>query len=132
MCIAHKCHSMASFFNKINQDSIYSCIFMFSINLEVTITFLHFLAIWLVDAARLSGGSLWLPSDYNIFQTKVLGMLGTTVCDKEQKNTKIMKRTSLRTFRVKFVTCNVFAFYKNFTPWCEYEPVITTPSVTGY
>ena len=61
---------------------------MFGINLEVTITFLHFLTIWLVDAARLSGSSLWLPSDYNILKKKVLGMLGTTVCDKEQKNTK--------------------------------------------
>jgi hypothetical protein len=26
-----------------------------------------FLAIWLVDTARLSNGSYWLPSNYNIF-----------------------------------------------------------------
>ncbi len=37
----------------------------FSINFEVTKTFL---AIRLVDTARLSGDSHCLPSDYNIFQ----------------------------------------------------------------
>ena len=29
------------------------------------------------------------------------------------KNTKFMKSTSPRTFKVKFLTCNVFVFYKN-------------------
>ncbi len=37
--------------------------YIFSINFQVTITFL---AISLVDAARLSGDSYWLPSNYNI------------------------------------------------------------------
>ncbi len=36
----------------------------FSINFQVTITFL---VIWLVDAAQLSGHSYWLPSNYIIF-----------------------------------------------------------------
>ena len=36
----------------------------FSINFQVTITFL---AIGLVDGARLSGDSYWLPGNYNIF-----------------------------------------------------------------
>ncbi len=43
---------------------IYIYIYIFSINFQVTIAFL---AIWLVDAARLSGDSYWLPSNYNIF-----------------------------------------------------------------
>ena len=39
-------------------------LFYFSINFQVTITFR---VIWLVDAARLSGDSYGLPSNYKTF-----------------------------------------------------------------
>ena len=49
-------------------------------------------------------------------ELKILGNLcmRTIACKKEHKKAKIMKMTSLRIFKVKFLTCNVFVFYKNF------------------
>ena len=54
----------------------------------------------------------------NIFQNGALRIAGKFVYDSMQqvtKKTKFMKSTSLRTFKVKFLTCNVFnfVFYKN-------------------
>ncbi len=76
-----------------------------------------FIAIRLIDAARHSGDGHWLRSDYNIFlkmtpyRTAIMDEgLVKFVCDSMQQSTK---KTSLRIFNVKFLTCNVFVFYKN-------------------
>ena len=37
----------------------------------------------------------------------------TIACNKESKKGKFMKSISLRIFKVKFLTLNVFVFYKN-------------------
>ena len=88
---------------------------------EVIMIFLAICMI-LVDAARLSGDSHSLLSDYNIFQNSALLYSyherrywenWERQHATKNKKTKFMKRTSLRTFKVKFLTCNVFVFYKN-------------------
>ena len=48
-----------------------------------------------------------------IINDDIAGNLGTIACNKEQNKTKFMKSTSLRIFKVKFLTCNVFVFCKN-------------------
>ncbi len=43
--------------------------------------------------------------------TKMSGNLCTTACNNERiKKSKILKSTSLRTFKINFLTCNMFAF----------------------
>ena len=51
-------------FNTVTANGMHCAIPTYiRIHFEVSITFV---AIWLVDAARLSGDSYWLPSDYNM------------------------------------------------------------------
>ncbi len=45
------------------------------------------------------------PYRIAIMNAKILENLCTIAWNKEQKKTKIMKTTSLRTFKVKFLTC---------------------------
>ena len=47
--------------------------------------------------------------------------MDTIACHKERKKPKIMKKTSLGTFGVKFLTLNVFVFYKDllWSTWCK-------------
>ncbi len=42
-----------------------------------------------------------------------IGKFGYHSMQQKTNKTKIMKRTSLRTFKVTFLTSNVFVFYKN-------------------
>ncbi len=42
-----------------------------------------------------------------------IGKFGYDSMQQRTKKTKFMKSTSLRTFKVNFLTCNVFVFYKN-------------------
>ena len=82
-------------------------LFMISINYEVTTTSL---AIWLVDAVRLSSDSHWPASDYNIsfkmapyrvaIMNEDVGKFGyDSMQQGQQKKDKIYeKRTFLRTF----------------------------------
>ena len=107
----------------------------------MTITFL---AIWLVDAARLSSDSRLLCNNHLKRSQSALRIFNNHLCNytktffqnytaayriaiikdnigkfkydsmfKRTKKTQFMKSTSLRTYKVTFLTCNVFVFYKN-------------------
>ena len=86
-----------------------------SINFEVTITFL---AIWLVDAACLSGDmTITFFCQMAAYRIAIMNNdteeFGYDSMQQRTKDTKFMKSTSIKTFKVKCLTCDVFVFYKN-------------------